>query len=188
MAKAKQEIYCELLVLRCRRGREGAFEELVSLWEQRLFYYVRRVVKSEEDAWDVLQQTWLSVFKGIGSLRDPGRLGVWLYRIARNRAISHLRARYARQLPTNEDSSVAEVEGDDNAGAFDVAEQVHRGLSRLAPAHREVLTLFFLEEFAAAEIAEVLVVPLGTVKSRLHHAKRALRDVLEREEADHGPD
>jgi len=180
LARAKQEIYCELLVLRCRRRQEGAFEELVRLWEQRLFYYVRRLVQAEEDAWDVLQQTWLSAFKGIGSLRDPGRLPVWLYRIARNRAISHLRARYARQLPIDEESGVAEIEGNDNAGAFDDAEQVHHGLSRLAPGQREVLTLFFLEDLTTAEIAEVLAVPLGTVKSRLHHAKRALRDVLER--------
>ena len=180
LARTKQEIYWELLVLRCRRRQEGAFEELVRLWEQRLFYYVRRLVQAEEDAWDVLQQTWLSAFKGIGSLRDPGRLPVWLYRIARNRAISHLRARYARQLPIDEENRVAEIEGNDDAGAFDDAEQVHHGLSRLAPGHREVLTLFFLEDLTMAEIAEVLAVPLGTVKSRLHHAKRALRDVLER--------
>lgn len=109
------------------------------------------------------------------------RLPVWLYRIARNRAISHLRARYARQLPIDEESRVTEIEGnDDDAGAFDDAEQVHHGLSRLAPGQREVLTLFFLEDLTTAEIAEVLAVPLGTVKSRLHHAKRALRNVLER--------
>ena len=180
MARTKQEIYWELLVLRCRRRQEGAFEELVRLWEQRLFYYVRRLVQAEEDAWDVLQQTWLSAFKGIGSLKDPGRLPVWLYRIARNRAVSHLRARYARQLPMDDEGRVAEVEGNDDTGVFDDAEQVHHGLSRLSPAHREVLTLSFLEDLTMAQIAEVLAVPLGTVKSRLHHAKRALRDVLER--------
>ena len=61
----KQRIYRELLFLRCKRGERQALEELVRDWEPRLFYYVRRLVRTEEDAWDVLQQTWTKVLKGI---------------------------------------------------------------------------------------------------------------------------
>ncbi len=61
----KNEIYCELLVLRCRRGDGAAYRELAKMWERRLFYYLRRLTNDEQQAWDVLQQTWLRVLRGI---------------------------------------------------------------------------------------------------------------------------
>lgn len=74
-----------------------AFDELIRDWQERLFYYIRRLVGSEEDAWDVLQQTWLRVFKGIRSLRDPDRISVWLYQLARSAVLSHWRGHYRKQ-------------------------------------------------------------------------------------------
>ncbi len=68
MLMNKDTILQELLILRCKRGDERAFTELIHLWEKRLFFYVRRLVATEEDAWDVLKQTWLKVFQGIKSL------------------------------------------------------------------------------------------------------------------------
>ena len=97
MPRDKQAILQELLVLRCQRGESQAFDELVRLWEERLFYYIRRLVGSEEDAWDVLQQTWLRVFKGIKTLRDRDRLSVWLYQLARSAVLSHWRGHYREQ-------------------------------------------------------------------------------------------
>jgi DNA-directed RNA polymerase specialized sigma24 family protein len=94
LPRDKQAILQELLVLRCQRGESRAFDELVRLWEERLFYYIRRLVGTEEDAWDVLQQTWLRVFKGIKTLRDRDRLPVWLYQLARSAVLSHWRGHY----------------------------------------------------------------------------------------------
>ena len=71
MLRDKQVILQELLVLRCKRGERQAFDELVRQWEGRLLYYVRRLVATEEDAWDVMQETWLRVYKGIRSLDSP---------------------------------------------------------------------------------------------------------------------
>lgn len=83
MLRDRQIILQELLALRCKRGEREAFEELVRQWEQRLLYYVRRLVATEEDAWDVLQETWIRVYKGIPSLQSPEHLATWLYRVAR---------------------------------------------------------------------------------------------------------
>jgi RNA polymerase sigma-70 factor (ECF subfamily) len=180
VASRKQLLENKLIVLRCRRGEEPAFEELIDRWERPLFYYIRRLVDSEEEAWDVLQDTWLSVIRGIRQLREPAALPAWLYRIARNTAVSHL-----RKTPRFESLSTDEGEEDvpddtPNVAVSELqAEDVHRALRTLSLPHREVLTLRFLEDFSLAEIGEITGAPLGTVKSRLFHAKRALREAVE---------
>jgi len=88
----KEGIYCELLVLRCREGQSAALEELVRTWERPLFYYIRRLIDNEDEAWQVLQQTWVSVLQGLDRLREPHKLPAWLYGIARMTALTHLRA------------------------------------------------------------------------------------------------
>lgn len=182
MARDKEAVRLELLALRCRRGDARAFEELVREWEGRLFYYVRRLVATEEDAWDVLQQTWIRVYRGVGSLQQPERLPVWLYQVARCAAISHRRGRRLADAHEEQFDDPPDPAGDDDLDLLDRCEQVHVGLGRLSPPHREVLTLFFLEDLSLEQIAEVLEIPPGTAKSRLHYARRALREVLEREE------
>ena len=182
MQRSTEAVYQEMLALRCRRGERAALEELVRTWEKRLFYFIRRLVDNEADAWDVLQQTWVRVLSGIGGLQEPGSLGPWLYRVARHAAFSHgqVRATYCQLL---QDYPAALSANDDPARAeFENAEQVHHGLLKLSLPHREVLTLLFLEDFSIEAIAQILEVPPGTVKSRLHHAKRALRAVLVRED------
>lgn len=178
-----ERIYNELLVLRCRRGDAGALEELISRWEKRLFYYIRRLVSDEEDAWDILQETWLKVIRGIGTLRQPDRLPVWLYAIARNTSMSRLKRRYAEDSLVQESETLAQLEADEEAFGYEDTELVHHALSRISLQHREVLTLYFLEDLNIEEIAELLGAPAGTVKSRLHFAKRALRAVIEKEES-----
>ncbi|HYO11386.1 MAG TPA: sigma factor, partial [Tepidisphaeraceae bacterium] len=84
MFSERDRIHHQLLVLRCRRGDAAAWRELIAAWEPRLFYYVRRLVPREADAWDVLQQTWLGAYRNLGALADPKLLPAWLYRIARN--------------------------------------------------------------------------------------------------------
>ena len=184
MQSERERIFGQLLALRCRRGERGAWHELIAAWEPRLFYYIRRLVPQESDAWDVLQQTWLGAYENIRSLADTRLLATWLYRIARNKAISHRRSHGARAADLAEiigDPAAAAEDEADTLEEFENAEAVHRALDELSLAHREALTLHFLQDLSLEQIADVLDVPIGTVKSRLHHAKRALRKVLERE-------
>jgi RNA polymerase sigma-70 factor, ECF subfamily len=175
----KEAIYSELLVLRCRRHESGAIKELIGHWEDRLFYFVRGLVGDEEDAWDILQETWVKVVRKIGSLENPRSLNAWLYRIARLTAMSHLRDAYSESDKREEAVDTMETVTEPDQLHFDNAEQVHYGLKRLTLPHREMLTLHFLEDMPVDEIAEVLDIPPGTVKSRLYYAKRALGAVLE---------
>jgi RNA polymerase sigma-70 factor (ECF subfamily) len=182
MQADKDLIYQELLVLRCQRGERAALAELVMTWERRLFYFIRRLGSDETDAWDILQQIWLKVLRGIAGLKEPRTLAPWLYRIARNTAINHgqMRSHYRECLQDLQPAS--DIEDDPGPRHLDDAEQIHHGLLQLALPYREVLTLHFLENMTVEQIASVLEVPDGTVKSRLYHARRALRDVLEKED------
>lgn len=170
------------MVLRCRRGQKSALEELIRTWQRRLFYYIRRLVDDEQEAWQILQQTWVKVLGGIKKLREPRKLPTWLYTIARNTAMSHLRAEYSNRTLLQDNKNLADIEDDTDNLAFENAEQVHYGLGQISLHHKEVLTLFFLQDLSVEEVAEVLQIPSGTVKSRLYHARRALKTILEKEE------
>ncbi|MHB0961063.1 MAG: RNA polymerase sigma factor [Pirellulaceae bacterium] len=172
------QILCEMLVLRCQRRDPGAAGELVAFFEKPLLYYLRRLVRSEDDAWDLLQDTWISAFRALPRLRDARALPAFLYRTARNHALARMRHREAdSRLYAAVDASQSSTEPEPTF-AFEEAAAVHAGLDKLSLTHREVLTLFFLQDLSIAEIATVLGIPPGTVKSRLHHAKKSLRAVL----------
>jgi RNA polymerase sigma factor (sigma-70 family) len=177
---------CELLVLRHWRRDEAAARELTELFQAPILYYLRRLLRSEADAWDVAQETWLAAFRSLSTLRDRRTFPAFLYRIARNKAITHLRQRRAADAALMERAEWY-LEGeeivDGEEGDFSTADaaSVHRALDELSLPHREVLTLFFLKDLSIKQISEIVGSPEGTVKSRLFHAKRALRLVLQEE-------
>src|SRR5262245_53829504 len=113
-----------VLVVRWQRGDRAAFEGIVELWEQSLFYYLRRLAASEADAWELLQETWLKILRSLNTLRDPYTLAAFLYTTARNTAISRYRN---RDFESN--GVYAEIAADERSAdetiAFDNAEQVH---------------------------------------------------------------
>ncbi len=175
----KEAIYNQLLILRCRSGQEQAWEELVNRWEKPLLYYIRRMIDNEHQAWQVLQETWLHVVRNIETLNYPEYLAKWLYTICRRKIITYYR-KHHRQIELQEEISNGTYHSDYESDAqLENAEAVHWGLGQIKPVFREVLTLFFLQDLSIEEIAEVLVVPAGTVKSRLYYARKQLRKTLE---------
>ncbi|HVX83668.1 MAG TPA: sigma-70 family RNA polymerase sigma factor [Phycisphaerae bacterium] len=166
-----------LLVTRHQRGDAAAFTELVHLWQKPLFYYLRRLAASEPDAWELLQESWLKLFRSLKTLRDPHAFPAFLYTIARTTALSRLRSPELT-APDSLPPADAPDFGEDPALAFDNADQVHHALEQLPLPQREVLTLFFLHDLSLEQIATLLTVPLGTVKSRLHYARQALKTIL----------
>lgn len=134
----KEIIHCELLILRCRRNDRAAWDELIALWDRRLFYYIRRIVEDEHDAWDVMQQTWLATYKGIWAIRDGRCLPKWLYRTARNLALMHRRSRHPHETwDAVEEQGPAEPSCDDDGLLqLDRADLIHHGLDHLTLPHR----------------------------------------------------
>jgi RNA polymerase sigma factor (sigma-70 family) len=130
---------------------------------------------------DVLQQTWLKVLRNIGTLEDAAALAPWLYRVARNTALNHRRVRAAYRAAIAEERNHCQEAAEDQSIACDDAEQLHYRLARLSLPQREILTLYFLESWSVERIAEALGVPRGTVKSRMFHARNALRKELSKD-------
>ena len=170
----------QILVLRAQTGDPDAFARLVGRYGPRVAYFVRRFVGADGDAEDVLQQVWLTAYEKLPRLGEPAAFRVWLYRIARNRAADATRARRrGRPEPLTEPDEVPAAAEDGEDFTAEDAAAVHAGLAKLRPEHREVLALRFMEGLEYAQIADVVGCDLGTVKSRLHYPKRALRRQLE---------
>jgi RNA polymerase sigma-70 factor, ECF subfamily len=168
-----------LCVLRAMRGDDQAFEWLIDQFDQRLLYYARRMIADQHRSRDVVQETWICAFRTIRRLRDPLAFQSWLYRIAHGYVVKEFRSQYRRR-----EEDVVEEVVDDSTHEFelraDQAASIHTAMAELSPPHREILLLRFMEDFSIDEIAATLEMPSGSVKSRLHHAKLALRRILER--------
>jgi RNA polymerase sigma factor (sigma-70 family) len=182
MTRSPEDIRIELLVVRCRRQDESAWDELVRLFQDRLFYFVRRFVRDDDQAAGVMQDVWMQVLRSLSLLKSTDRLTPWLYTIARRMVVNRYRREASEAVASASEPLEATAEDEHEAfEQFESAELVHFGLSRLEVASREVLTLHFLEEFSVAEIAGILEIPPGTVKSRLHRARFELRKILDQE-------
>jgi RNA polymerase sigma-70 factor (ECF subfamily) len=169
----------ELLVLRCQTGDPAAFAGLVDYYSPRLRYFLRKLLGASGPVDDTLQEVWLDVFRSLHRLATSRAFRAWLYRIARDRAFRTLR----RRRPATQLLEEEHVPWVCDAPSFhpDEAAQVHAALEQLTPEHREVLVLRFLEDMSYEEISRVAGCPLGTVRSRLFHARRHLRALLDKE-------
>jgi len=177
LAEDRQDFPNELIVVRCQLGERSAFDELVERWYLRLWRYVRCMVDRTEQAEEAVQETWVRVLRGLPRLREPGRFGPWLFGIAHCVLMDRLRKKYTSTI---EDSSPNTLAEHDDVPVFDTEDvaRLHEGLCRLPFIERETLTLFYLEGLSLHEVADVAGVPEGTVKSRLHRARRLLRDLM----------
>lgn len=184
MARTPRQIEDERLALRCRLGEPAAFAELVATMERPLLYFARSIVGDDEAAFDVLQAVWMAAFRELRRLEEPSALRSWLYLVTRGHAVDHVRRDVARA--SAERSLAAESEeaiSPHEEPRFDAedAGRLHRALATLDVRHREVLVLHFLEDMPIDEVATVVGCPPGTVKSRIYHAKRALKEALLRQ-------
>jgi RNA polymerase sigma-70 factor, ECF subfamily len=136
------------------------------------------LIGDQDAALDVLQEVWLKTFRAIGRLAEPRRLRPWLYQLARGLAIDRVRKERAESRREEEHAADPAVWTEEPTFSAEEADAVHRALDTLDLKHREVLILHFLEDLSVGEVAAIINCPEGTVKSRLYHAKRALRVAL----------
>src|SRR5215470_1404042 len=180
----------QALVERCRNGDVAAFEPLVEKYRERVWRLAFNYLRDREEAWDVAQDAFIRAWQALPSFRGQSAFYTWLFRIVINVATDRARQRSARgrafgtEAVPEEDWDRVLVEpggGPDTAAAR--AEQrarIRRGLDALPEHHRAIIMLSDLEGLSYREIAEVLDIPMGTVMSRLHNARKRLREVLGR--------
>jgi len=180
MMNRRERIYDELLALRSQEGHGAAFEELVGRWQERLWRHAWRLTGDEEAAWDALQEGWIAISRGLRGLGDVTAFPAWAYRIVSNKCRDWIRRERRRRKGDQEYSEVAfrAPAGPDSAEEERCAD-LGQALGRLSGNDRAILALRYHDGFDVAQVAEILGIPEGTVKSRLHHARNRLRAMME---------
>jgi len=178
------------LMTELRSGSEPAFDWLVTHYHRPVFGLVAGILYDRSEAADVTQEVFLRAFRGIAGFRQGSSLKTWLYRIAVRQALNHrrwswrhLRQQSSMDAQLGEDGHVAEFEAPgaspfDELASREVQQAVRRALGRVAENFRTAVILRDLEGLSYEEIAEVLDVSVGTVKSRILRGRRALRELL----------
>jgi RNA polymerase sigma-70 factor (ECF subfamily) len=173
-----EEIRLQLIVLRCQAGDEGAFVQLFERFSSRTLAYLRRLLADQAE--DVQQDVWVTVYRELRTLHQPRAFRTWLFRTTRQRAIDFLRSRRReRELLQDIADSVAETLPARNP-ALPTLDESDLGamVAQLSTAQREVLLLRYQEDMSYEDIAMLTGCSVGTVRSRLHYAKRRLQELL----------
>jgi len=179
MNDAKEKSFNEWLVINSQLGDKSAFNQLIVAWQPRLMAYASRRLGDRELAREVVQECLLGVTRGLARLRDPAAFPGWCYRMLERRCIDAIRARIkdqqklselAQQQPEPEVSHTAQLEQNVS---------IQQALAQLDSNLAAVLKLYYQESFSIKEIAGVLEIPAGTVKSRLYYARKTLAAILE---------
>lgn len=170
------------LIYHAHKGDLRAFEQLVSLYEKRIFNYILRMVQHNEDAEDITQETFIKVYKQLHTFDQSKNFKTWLYTIATHTAYDWFRRRRARRefFVIDDPESSFETIGEDVAyKEIEDKEVVGKALRGLKPLHQIILMMYYKDELTYEEIAGHLRIPLNTVKTHLYRAKRALKIRLE---------
>lgn len=177
-------------VARVRDGDVAAFDFLVTKYRERLFSVVYNLTSNREDAADLTQEAFIKAFSSIHRFQGKSSFFTWLYRIAVNTSLSHLKKHRMRRFfslenITEEASSAEVVEAlsvktrtEKGALVSELQERLNEALQKLSPKHRTVVVLFEIEGLSHQEIAGILGCSVGTVRSRLHYAKQQLQAYL----------
>ncbi len=186
MGNQLDQVVDAMLVLQCQAGDAAAFEQIAGRWQGRLVAHAARLLGDREAAAEAVQEAWLAIVRGMRRLDDPARFGPWAYRIVRHKCTDRLR-RVSRsrsretELDTEasaDDGGSAEIHVQDRDRAAAIA-TMRAAIRELPAEHRTLLSLFYFENFAVAEIAEAMGIPQGTVKSRLFHLRARLRTMMD---------
>ena len=179
LAVAERE---QLPVAEARAGQPEAWDALFRRYQLPLYAYVFELVRAEQPSLDIVQETFIAAARHLTSLRDDDRFGSWLFGIAHQKCVQHWR-KSGREQPLDTESAEALPGADDDPSELLIREEQEaefmQALNQLPPQQRLALLLHFVEGFSLEEIARIASVSVGTVKSRLHYGKRALRELLE---------
>ncbi|MFD1037730.1 RNA polymerase sigma factor SigW [Virgibacillus byunsanensis] len=176
-------------IIQVKKGDQAAYEDVVSFFQNKIYQHCFRMLGNMHEAEDIAQEAFIRAYVNIHSFDDRRKFSTWLYRIATNLTIDRIRKRKPdfyldaeikgaegldmySQLPTDGRLPEEEVE------SLELQSYIHKEITELPPKYRSIIMLRYLEEFSLKEISEILDIPLGTVKTRIHRGREALRKKL----------
>lgn len=172
-----------------KKGERSAFEDVIAFYQDKIYRHCFRMIGNAHEAEDIAQEAFIRAYVNIHSFDDRKKFSTWLYRIATNLTIDHIRKRKPdyyldaevkgtqgldmySQLISGNPSPGEEVE------SRELQRFIYQEILELAPKYRSIIILRYLEEFSLQEISDTLDIPLGTVKTRIHRGREALRKKL----------
>ncbi|PAV28190.1 RNA polymerase sigma factor SigW [Virgibacillus profundi] len=172
-----------------KKGDQSAFEDVVSFFQNKIYQHCFRMLGNAHEAEDMAQEAFIRAYVNIHSFDDNRKFSTWLYRIATNLTIDRIRKRKPDYFL---DAEIKGTEGldmysqlaskerlpDEEVESIDLQRYIHQEISELPPKYRSIIMLRYLEEFSLQEISDILDIPLGTVKTRIHRGREALRKRL----------
>lgn len=172
MNNRSDKILDELLVLQAQDGDNESLAILVKRWHKKLVAYCYKQTNDLEVSKDLVQESWQAIIKGIRKLKDPAKFRVWAFRIVHNKVVSWIREiqkeRVMEQEAINESEISIEEEPDFGP--------IRRAVNQLPENQKTILTLFYHHNYSVQEIAEILKLSNGTVKSRLFYARQKVKE------------
>jgi RNA polymerase sigma-70 factor, ECF subfamily len=166
-----------LALLRDERSHERGFRLLLQQYRERLYWHIRRIVLTHEDADDVLQNTFIKVYRGILQFEGKSQLYTWLYRIATNEALTHLQSR-ARHQASSIDDSMSLLANQLKADAWfdgdEIQINLQKAITQLPEKQRIVFNLRYYEEMPYEEMSNLLDTSVGALKASFHHAAKKI--------------
>jgi RNA polymerase sigma-70 factor, ECF subfamily len=167
--------------LRQENTRDLAFHRLVKTYQERLYWHIRKIVLSHDDTDDVLQNTFLKVWKSIDSFREESKLYTWLYRIATNEAITFLNSKKRRNLlPLNDvsDYLMENLTSDPYFEGDQLQMKLQQAILRLPEKQRIVFNMKYFDDLKYEEMSQVLDTSVGALKASYHHATKKIEEFI----------
>jgi len=161
--------------------REKAFKLIVDNYQERLYWHIRKIVLSHDDTDDVLQNTFVKVWKGLKDFRWDAGLYTWMYRIATNEALNHLNDKKRRRFGGGddvEDILLQNLEADEYFDGDEIQMQLQRAIAKLPHKQRIVFNMKYFDDMKYSDMAEILETSVGALKASYHHAVKKIEETL----------
>lgn len=176
-------------IKKIKKGDQSSFEDIVSLFQNKIYQHCYRMLGNAHEAEDIAQEAFIRAYMNIDSFDNRRKFSTWLYRIATNLTIDRIRKRKPDYFL---DAEIKGTEGLDmysqlaskdrlpgeEVESLELQRYIHQEIYGLPPKYRSIIILRYLEEFSLKEISDILDIPLGTVKTRIHRGREALRKKL----------
>jgi RNA polymerase sigma-70 factor (ECF subfamily) len=167
--------------LKDKATAQEAFRELVSEYKERLYWHIRNIVKDHDDTDDILQNTFIKIFKNIGNFKGESQLFSWMYRIATNESITFLNKKARKNHISSQelqDQIIANLESDVYFNGNEIQLKLQKAINSLPAKQQQVFNMKYFEDLKYREIAEILETSEGALKSSYHIAVRKIEDFL----------
>lgn len=177
----KQQLNDEQLLELIQLNKDSGFRILMQMYQEQVYWHIRRMVTYHEDADDVVQNTFIKVYRAIDRFKGDSKIYTWIYRIATNESLTFLKKRSSRKVTSmdkEEDSAIYQLKADEHFDGNHAELVLHQAILTLPEKQKTVFNLRYFEEMSYNEMSEVLETSVGALKASYHHAVKKVEQFI----------